>query len=108
MYEAANEIIIKRNEEIIDEWDFEIRKKLNPHGCICYEQDKKCHSVEDLNCFFCYCPNYDRTVKEGACKINSPNAKYINGSDGKILDCSDCTFPHIKKNAIKLLDNLFK
>ncbi len=108
MHELATERIEKKNEEIISMWDFDKQKKANPNGCICYEQDKKCHNIENLNCFFCYCPNYDRTVKEGKCKINSSKAKYIDNHEGKILDCSDCDFPHTKENAIKLLENLFK
>lgn len=109
MHELANDIIVERTGSVIDEWDFEVRKKVNTNGCICYQQDKKCHDIEgELNCFFCYCPNYDRSIKEGVCKINSPNAKYIDCIDGKILDCSDCDFPHSKENAIKLLSNLFK
>jgi Zn-finger protein len=108
MHELANEIIGKNINEVISGWDFEERKKANPNGCICYEQNKKCHDLENLNCFFCYCPNYDKSVKEGKCKINSPKGKYINNHEGKILDCSDCDFPHKKENAIKLLEILFK
>lgn len=108
MHELATGIILKNNQELISEWDFEARKKVNTYGCICYEKNKKCHDIDELNCFFCYCPNYDRTVKEGLCKIDSPDGKYIDTSNGKILDCSDCTFPHTRENAIKLLENLFK
>lgn len=108
MHELANEIIEKKNKEVIDTYNYENQKKINPNGCICYQQDKKCHDIENLNCFFCYCPNYDRTVKEGGCKIDSPKGKLIDNHEGKIWDCSDCDFPHTKENAIKLLENLFK
>jgi Zn-finger protein len=108
MHEMANEIIAERNTSLIEEWDFEKRKKENPHGCICYEESKKCHDMEDLNCFFCYCPEYDRTIKEGGCKIDSSKGKYIDNHEGKIWDCSDCDFPHKKENALRLLENLFK
>jgi Zn-finger protein len=109
MHELANEIIGKRIEDILGDHDFKKRKKSNPESCICYQQDKKCHNIEELNCFFCYCPEYNRSVEGGSCKRESPNAKYINNKDGgKILDCSGCDFPHKKENAIKLLDNLFR
>lgn len=108
MHELAKEIIEKKNEEIINEWNFEKRKKINPDGCVCYGQDKKCHNIEELNCFFCYCPNYDTSIKEGKCRINSPDGKYIDNHEGKILDCTGCDFPHRKENAVKLLENLFK
>ena len=108
MHVLANDIIEERIEKVIDAWDFDRMKKEHPETCVCYVQDKKCHDTENLNCLFCYCPNYDRTVKEGKCKINSPNGKYIDNHEGKILDCSDCDFPHKKENAIKFLENLFK
>lgn len=108
MHDLAKEIINERTKNIINQWDFDEQKKSNPNGCVCYSQDKKCHDLEELNCFFCYCPNYDTSVKEGKCKINSPKGKYIDNHKGKILDCSDCDIPHRKENAIKLLDSLFR
>lgn len=117
MHELANEIIEKKNGKVIDFYSYknqkeiyQNQKEINPSGCELYGRNEKCHNMKDieLNCYFCFCPNYDRTVKEGACKINSPNAKYIDNHEGKILDCSDCDFPHKRENAIKLLDNLFK
>lgn len=108
MHEMANGIISERNTSVIEEWDFEKRKNAYTNTCPCYSEGQKCHDIEELNCFFCYCPNYDRSVKEGGCKINSLKGKLIEGINGKIFDCSDCDFPHRKENAIKLLANLFK
>lgn len=110
MHEFASEIIEKRNEDVINIYNYNNQRRINPKGCELYEKNIKCHNMEEdkLNCFFCLCPNYDRSVQEGKCKIDSPNGKYIDGLNGKILDCSDCDFPHVKENAIKLLDNLFK
>ena len=108
MHELAAEIINKRVEDLIEEHSFDKLKDKNPGVCPCYEQNRKCHDVEELNCFFCYCPKYDRSTPEGKCKINSPEGKYVETAEGKKLDCSDCTLPHIKENAIKLLENLFK
>jgi Zn-finger protein len=54
-----------------------------------------CHKgigTEDFNCLFCYCPLYFTDCK-GSYKI----------IDGKIKDCSDCTFPHYKKNYEKMI-----
>ncbi len=54
-----------------------------------------CHegiADEDFNCLFCYCPLYF-TDCEGDYKI----------VDGKIKDCSDCIFPHDKKNYGKMI-----
>jgi Zn-finger protein len=107
MHEKAKDIIEKRIDTLIDEWDFEIRKKNNLSECVCYKQNKKCHDVQDLNCLFCFCPNYDRSVKEGKCKINSPKGKYIDNHEGKILDCSDCDFPHSKEVVKKILMRIY-
>ncbi len=108
MHKIAEDIIEKRISKLIDEWDFDKRKNTNPEECICYQQNKPCHNITNLNCFFCYCPNYDTSVKEGKCKINSQKAKYIDNHEGRILDCTDCDFPHKRENAIKLLEGLFK
>ncbi len=105
MHAQAKKFIEKRINQLIKDYDFEKRKKTNPDECVCYEQNKKCHNLEELNCFFCYCPNYDTSVKEGGCKINSPKGKYIDNHEGKIWDCSDCDIMHNKENIRKYLSN---
>jgi len=102
MHELAKKLIGKRIDILLDEWDFEERKNKHPEECVCY-RGKPCHDIKELNCFFCYCPNYDLSVKEERCNINSPKGKYFNAPSGKILDCSDCDFPHKKENAKKIL-----
>lgn len=94
--------------KLIEEWDFEKRKGTHPEECICYTQNKKCHNIENLNCLFCYCPNYDMSVKEGTCRISSVKVKYVDKHEKKILDCTDCDFPHKKENIKKILiENLY-
>lgn len=85
--------------EILTEFDFENKKKKNPDSCVCYS-DGKCHNLEKLNCFFCYCPEYETTKAEGGCKINSEKGKWFVKGDKKIWDCSDCNYPH-KEEFIK-------
>ncbi len=108
MHELAKEIIERRIHILLNEWNFEKRKVKHSDECVCYQQDKKCHDIEDLNCFFCYCPNYDMSAEEGKCRINSPKAKYIDTPKGKILDCSDCGFPHKKENAKRFLRRIYR
>lgn len=89
----------KRTKAILEEFNFE-RMKVQKEKCICYQQDKKCHDIKSLNCYFCYCPYYG-----DKCKIDSPFIKYVTTSLGKkILDCSDCNFPHIEKNIIRMIE----
>ena len=96
----SREIISKRIDSLIEEYDFESRKKSHSEECICYKQNKKCHNLEKLNCFFCFCPHYDIEKEKGGCKINSSKGKYIKQGDKEIFDCSNCDYPH-KRNNVK-------
>ncbi len=89
---------------IIAENTFEVRSKNNPDACPCYT-NKPCHdiSASDLNCFLCYCPNYDTEKEIGGCKINNPKGKWYNHGlppHEKVWDCSDCEYPH-KESIVK-------
>jgi len=96
-------------DNIISENRFDIRSKKHPNACPCYK-DKPCHNMPELNCFLCYCPNYDTTVKIGGCIINNPNGKWYYNDllpDKKIWDCSDCIHPHSEIVVKKYLTELF-
>ena len=110
MHELAKKLIVQRIEKILQEWDFEKRKKENPKECFCYTEGK-CHNIPDLNCFFCYCPEYDLSKQEGGCRINDRRGNWFyhnNLPKGKIWDCSGCDFPHKKENIKKYLLEIFK
>ena len=107
MHKLAKELIKQRIDILIDEFDFEKRRSSNSEECICYQQNKKCHDLENLNCLFCYCPFYDLSAKEGGCKMNSSKGKYVGNCQGKIWDCSDCDFPHKKENVKDILLKLY-
>ena len=88
---------------IIGEFRFDVRSKTYPSACICYEQQKQCHDMPDLNCFLCYCPYYRITSTEGGCLRGSNDGKWYYSDKlplGKIWDCSGCTYPHTE-NAVK-------
>ena len=107
MHKLAKEIIEKRIDRLIEENNFEKRGISHSDECICYQQNKPCHNIENLNCLFCFCPNYDLSFKEGKCKINSPKRKYIENHLGRILDCSDCDFPHKIDNVKSILLKIY-
>jgi Zn-finger protein len=97
---------------ILEEFDFKKRKELHLDSCPCYSS-APCHTVEGLNCFFCYCPWYDSEKAEGGCKKNNPlgKGKWF-GREGnevsdKIWDCSDCDYPHQEKVIKEALTELF-
>ncbi len=59
-----------------------------------------CHQierVEDFNCLFCYCPLYALGKECGG------NFTY---TEKGVKNCSECTFPHEKKNFDKVLEKV--
>ncbi len=93
--------------KIIKEFDFENQKLKNSNECICFKENKKCHDISEMNCFFCYCPEYDNSKIEGGCKINSKNGKWFFADGKKIWDCGDCEYPHKEEIVRKYLRRLF-
>ena len=51
-----------------------------------------CHSIDEpLNCLFCYCPMYFLEKCPG-------NPEYRESEKGRIKLCTNCTYPHRRKN----------
>ena len=78
-------------DEIIEYFRFENMQKNEPNFCPLYAKNQKCHTMENLNCYLCGCPNF-RFKEDGFreidgkklysyCQIESKNAKYIKISD---------------------------
>ena len=88
----------KSKEEIIEYFRYENLSKKEPDFCPLFKKNKKCHEIEDLNCFLCACPNFrfsDKSVDiKSYCAINSPNGKDITFKGITHHDCSDCLIPH--------------
>lgn len=56
-----------------------------------------CHKgLDEINCLFCYCPLYRFDDCGGNCR-------YL---ENGVKDCSDCTFPHIRENYLKITERL--
>ena len=47
----------KTTDEVIEYFKFENMVKNEPDFCPLYKDNKKCHDMEDLNCYLCACPN---------------------------------------------------
>ncbi len=58
-----------------------------------------CHNSEHVNCLFCYCPLYHMDDCPGEYYM-----KEIRGKQVKV--CSDCLFPHERKNYKEVLERL--
>jgi hypothetical protein len=101
-------------EEIIEYFEYENMKKNEPDFCPLYVQDKKCHDMEELNCYLCACPHFrfcDSGVKKvkgktlfSFCKIDSKNGNFFESDEAIHQDCSYCTLPHTKKFIINFFD----
>jgi Zn-finger protein len=111
MDDKTEEYMGKRINIIVDEFRYLNRKNTHPHECPCNSQGP-CHNMEDLNCFFCYCPWYNSEKPEGGCKIGNPSGKGSwferlgHETSDRIWDCSLCTYPHdsnIVKQVLKKL-----
>jgi len=95
------------DEEIIQYFRFENMVIHENDFCLLYAQNKKCHDIEHLNCYWCACP-YFRFNDQGlevieektlysTCSIQSKEgAQFI--SDNSIhQDCTNCLIPHQEK-----------
>lgn len=92
--------------EIIDYFSFDNMIKSEVDFCLLYKDNKKCHDLEDLNCFFCACPHFkfddDGLSSDGEkttysiCSINSKDGSVFQYEDALHQDCSNCTIPHQK------------
>ena len=86
------------DDEVIDYFDFENMKIKEKEFCVLYEKNQKCHDIENLNCYFCACPNFRIDSLKSSCDINSKDGGSIKSKNGFIhQDCSGCIVPHTKK-----------
>lgn len=102
----------KSSLEIIEYFKFENMQKNEIDFCPLYRENKKCHNIEDLNCYLCACPHFrfsdigikktDNKVLYSFCSIESKYGLTFEGDDYIHQDCSNCNIPHkasfIKRN----------
>ena len=97
----------KSDDEIIEYFRFENMVKNEPDFCPLYKDNKKCHDMEDLNCYLCACPNFrfkdegfekveDKTLYS-KCNINSRDGSKYVGENYIHQNCSGCIVPHREK-----------
>ncbi len=111
------EKLLKRaftKEEIIEYFDFENMKKEEIDFCPLYAKDKKCHTMEKLNCYLCACPNFrfnDKGIQKiqnatqfSFCAIDSKDGRQGIYGEKIHQDCSKCGVPHHKEYVEKHFD----
>ena len=86
------------DDEIIKYFQYDNMVKKEIDFCPLYKDNKKCHDMEDLNCYLCGCSNFRLTNIKSYCNVDSKDGGTIKGKDGFIhQNCSACTIPHKKK-----------
>ena len=101
-------------DEVIAYFRFENMVEKEPDFCLLYKEHKKCHDMEDLNCYLCACPNFrfnDNGVEEveektlySTCNIDSKDGSQFISDDAIHQDCSGCLVPHHEAYIKKVFD----
>jgi len=101
-------------EQIIDYFDFENMKEKEREFCPLYAKNKKCHDMQNLNCYLCSCPNFrfsdagfkqvDNKTQFSYCSIESKDGRQGIYGEAIHQDCSKCGVPHHKAYVEKHFD----
>ncbi len=96
-------------EQIVEYFNFDNMVKQEIDFCPLYKDNKKCHNMDELNCYMCACPNfrfndnglenYSEFTVVSKCNIN--NGEEFRGKGVIHQDCSTCIVPHHKLYALK-------
>jgi hypothetical protein len=100
----------RSDDEVIKYFLYENMVQNEPDFCPLYIKDKKCHDMEELNCYLCACSNFrfddggfkdvDGKILKSYCSIDSKDGRQFASKDVIHQDCSRCIVPH-KKSFIK-------
>ena len=86
------------SDKLIEYFRWENISKTDVDFCPLFKDNKKCHDIENLNCYLCACPNFrfdDNADKiKSWCNIDSKDGRQIEHNDIIHQDCSNCTIPH--------------
>lgn len=90
--------------EVIEYFRFDNMVQHEPEFCPLYAENKKCHDMEELNCYLCACPNFRFNeggfAKEGertlfsTCSIESPDGDRYVSEKAIHQNCAGCIVPH--------------
>ncbi len=102
--------------DIVDYFDYENMRVMEPTYCGLYIDCIKCHNIEELNCFFCGCPYFKfddsgietkgEQVTYSTCTIDAiKGSEFITGNTIH-QDCTNCDIPHRKEFAYREVQKL--
>ena len=107
-----------KKDEMIRYFDFDNMRKKEPDFCLLYKDNKKCHEMENLNCYMCACPHFyfsDKGLKElngkvqySYCAIDSKQGRLSVYGEAIHQDCSQCTVPHVESFISKHFNSSWK
>ena len=102
------------DEEVIKYFRFENMVEHEKDFCPLYADNKKCHDMEDLNCYLCACPNFrfndsgfetqGERILYSTCSIESPDGDRFLTENAIHQNCSGCLVPH-KESYIRKVFN---
>lgn len=109
-----NKLVHLGDEEVIEYFQFENMVKNEVDFCPLYTQNKKCHEMEELNCYLCACPNFrfndngfakeeDKTLFS-TCTIESPDGDRFISESAIHQNCAGCLVPHRESYIHKVFD----
>jgi len=101
-------------EQIVDYFLYENMQQNEIDFCPLYAKNKKCHDIDELNCYLCACPNFrfdDNGIKQidgktqySFCNIDSKYGRQGIYSEKIHQDCSGCNIPHGRFFVLKNFD----
>jgi Zn-finger protein len=102
--------------DIVDYFKWSNMVKVQPTYCGLYAENKKCHTLNELNCLFCACPYFkynDAGLFEdegktvfSLCSIDSKFGTDFVHECSVHQDCSLCLIPHTKHFAYKYITEI--
>jgi hypothetical protein len=103
--EIVKRIDTAEAETLIDYFRYENMRERHPGFCPLYAEGKRCHELENLNCYLCGCPHFrycDEGIDEiggkirySLCAIDAKEGKTFETDTAIHQDCSDCPLPHL-------------
>jgi len=112
------------DDEVIAYFRFDNMVKNEPAFCLLYKENKKCHDMQNLNCYLCACPSFrldDDGLKKvegktlfSSCDIHAKDGSQFISEDAIHQDCTRCLLPHhesyikkvFKRDWFKIMQNV--
>lgn len=100
--------------EVIEYFRFENMVEKEREFCLLYADNKKCHEIEHLNCYWCACPYFrfndeGLSIDEGIttyskCSIDAKEGSQFHHDTSIHQDCTNCLIPHKEATIEKQFD----